>query len=54
MTKAALIEDKNRMDKICYDIAFKKKLKIVTIFYWEAVAIGHLLEWIVTHERSRQ
>ena len=52
MTKATLIEDKNRMDKICDDIAFKRKLKTVTIFYWEAVAIGHLLEWIVNHKRS--
>lgn len=50
MTKSALIEDKKRMDKICEDIAFHKKLKMVTIFYWEAVAIGHLLEWAVTRK----
>lgn len=50
MTRDALIEDKKRMDKICDDIAYKKKLKIVTIFYWEAVAIGHLLEWVVTRK----
>lgn len=50
MTKAALIEDKNRMDKIADDIAWHRKLKIVTIFYWEAVAIGHILEWIVSRK----
>lgn len=54
MTKDALRKDKERMDEITERIAFGKPIKLVTMMYWQAVAIGHLLEWIVTHERIRQ
>lgn len=52
MTRDELIRDKNRMDYITEKIANKKRISIWVIFYWQAVAIGHLLEWTVT-KRSK-
>ena len=53
MTLKALKEDKERMDQITEKIANKEKMRLETILYWTAVAIGHLLEWTVTHGKPK-
>lgn len=44
--------DKERMDEIAELIANQKPVKEWVCIYWMAVAIGHLLEWVVKHERK--
>ncbi len=43
-------EDKERMDYIADRIANREPIKEWVCIYWMAVAIGHLLEWVVRHE----
>lgn len=52
MTKNALIKDKERMDEIAERIAFGNPVRLVTMMYWQAIAIGHILEWIVTRKEK--
>lgn len=52
MTKNALRKDKERMDEIAERIAFGNPVHPVTMLYWQAVAIGHILEWIVTRKEQ--
>jgi len=40
-------KDKERMDEIAERIAYRQPLKEWACIYWMAVAIGHLLEWVV-------
>ena len=40
-------EDKERIDKITEIIANKEPMKEWVALYWIAVAIGHILEWMV-------
>ena len=44
--------DKERMDEIAERIANRQPIKEWSAIYWIAVAIGHILEWIVKHERN--
>jgi hypothetical protein len=44
--------DKERIDKIEYKIMHREPLKEWVAFYWIAVAIGHILEWIVKHGKE--
>jgi hypothetical protein len=44
--------DKERIDKIEYKIMHREPLKEWVAFYWMAVAIGHILEWIVKHGKE--
>ena len=39
--------DKERIDKITELIANQEPVKEWVCIYWMAVAIGHLLEWVV-------
>ena len=41
--------DKERMDEIAECIANRQPIKEWSAIYWIAVAIGHILEWIVKH-----
>ena len=41
------VEDKERIDKITELIANQEPVKEWVCIYWMAVAIGHLLEWVV-------
>ena len=43
--------DKERMDEIAERIA-NRQIKEWSAIYWMAVAIGHILEWIIRHERN--
>ena len=43
------VEDKERIDKITELIANQEPVKEWACIYWMAVAIGHILEWIVKH-----
>ena len=43
--------DKERMDEIAERIA-NRQIKEWAAIYWMAVAIGHILEWIIRHERN--
>ena len=43
--------DKERMDEIAERIA-NRQIKEWSAIYWIAVAIGHILEWIIRHERN--
>lgn len=45
-------KDKERMDEIAERIANRQPIKEWTAIYWMAVAIGHLLEWVVKHEKQ--
>ena len=40
-------EDKERIDKITELIANQEPVKEWVCIYWLAVAVGHILEWIV-------
>ena len=43
-------EDKERMDHIAEKLSNKEPIKEWSILYWMAVAIGHLIEWVIRHE----
>ena len=45
-------EDKERIDEIIEIIANKEPMKEWVALYWMAVAIGHILEWIVKKGES--
>lgn len=40
-------KDKERMDEIAEHIANRQPIKEWACIYWMAVAIGHILEWVV-------
>ena len=44
--------DKERIDKIEDKIMHREPLKEWVAFYWMAVAIGHILEWIIKHGKE--
>ena len=44
-------EDKERVDKITELIANQEPVKEWVCIYWLAVAVEHLLEWVVKHEK---
>jgi len=44
-------KDKERMDEIAYKIQYRAPVKEWVAIYWMAVAIGHILEWVVKHEK---
>jgi len=44
-------EDKERIDKITELIANQDPVKEWVCIYWMAVAVGHILEWVVKHEK---
>ena len=46
------IKDKERIDEITEIIANKEPMKEWVAMYWMAVAIGHILEWIVKKGES--
>lgn len=48
------VEDKERIDKITELIANQDPVKEWVCIYWMAVAIGHILEWIVKHGDKKQ
>lgn len=41
------VKDKERMDEIAETIANKEPMREWVAMYWIAVAVGHILEWIV-------
>ena len=43
--------DKERMDEIAERIA-NRQIKEWSAIYWMAVTLGHILEWIIRHERN--
>lgn len=45
-------KDKERMDEITEVIADQKPIKEWACLYWMAVAIGHILEWVVKHGKE--
>ena len=45
-------DDKKRMDEITEKIANREPLKEWAALYWMAVAIGHILEWIIRHDKQ--
>jgi len=44
-------KDKERIDQITEIIANQQPVKEWVVIYWLAVAVGHLLEWVVRHEK---
>ena len=48
-----LTKDKENIDKITELIANQEPVKEWVCIYWMAVAIGHILEWMVKHETGR-
>ena len=44
--------DKERVDKIAGKIARREPIKEWVAMYWLAVAVGHILEWIVKHGKE--
>jgi hypothetical protein len=45
------IRDKERMDQIADKLATRQDIWQDRYIYWIAVAIGHILEWMVKHEK---
>ena len=44
--------DKQRMDEIAERLSQRQDIWQDRYIYWIAVAIGHILEWVVKHEHS--
>ena len=44
--------DKERMDIIAERLVHRQDIWQDRYIYWIAVAIGHILEWVVKHEHS--
>ena len=44
-------KDKERMDEIAERLSQRQDIWQDRYVYWIAVAIGHILEWMVKHER---
>ena len=44
--------DKERMDEIAERLSERQDIWQDRYIYWIAVAIGHILEWVVKHEHS--
>ena len=44
--------DKERMDEIAERLVHRQDIWQDRYIYWIAVAIGHILEWVVKHEHS--
>lgn len=51
MTRRTLIDDAQRMEDAAIDLETEHKYSIRKILYWVCVAVLHLIEWVVTHER---
>lgn len=47
-------EDKEHMDKITELIANQEPVKEWVCVYWMAVAIGHILEWIIRRQNDER
>ena len=47
------VKDKERMDEIAERIASREPIKEWACLYWMAVAIGHILEWVVKHGQGK-
>lgn len=45
-------QDKERMDEIAGKLSHRQDIWQDRYIYWIAVAIGHILEWVVKHEHS--
>ena len=45
-------EDKEHMDEIAYKLSERQDIWQDRYIYWMAVAIGHILEWIVKKGES--
>lgn len=54
MTRTVLIKDKEHMDEIAEKIANREPVKEWAVIYWMAVAIGHLIEWVVTNGKGKR
>ena len=48
MTREALRDDKERMDEYAKQLANREPVKEWAVMYWLVVAVGHIIEWIVT------
>lgn len=46
MTRATLIEDKERMDEISKALAHREDIWQDRYIYWIATTLAHVLEWI--------
>lgn len=45
-------EDKEHMDEIADKLVDRQDIWQDRFIYWMAVAIGHLLEWVVKHQKE--
>lgn len=45
------VKDKERMDEIAGKLVDRQDIWQDRFIYWMAVAIGHILEWIVKHDK---
>lgn len=46
--------DKQRMDEIAERLSQRQDIWQDRYIYWMAVAIGHMLEWMVKHEKEHR
>ena len=46
--------DKERMDEIAERLSQRQDIWQDRYIYWIAVAIGHILEWVVKHEKEHR
>ena len=52
MTRQTLIEDAERMERAACELAFAKRIGLASIVYWCCVAVLHLIEWTVGHDKG--
>lgn len=45
-------KDKERMDEIVERLSERQDIWQDQYVYWIAVAVGHILEWVVRHEKQ--
>lgn len=51
--KSRYTEDKDRMDEIADKLAERQDIWQDRFIYWMAVAIGHILEWIINRKEEK-
>ena len=47
-------EDKEHMDEIAYKLSERQDIWQDRYIYWIAVAIGHILEWIIRRQNDER
>lgn len=50
--RETMIEDMDRMEDAANDLAMDHRISIFKIQYWSCVAIIHIIDWLLRHEKK--